>query len=239
MNKIVDYIKSHPWTIGALAVGAIVVFFIVRGASSGTTVVASPASGPSEEAQMAFAGMQLQAGVAQAGVQADLAKASIGADLQKLIATLQHDTDTRGITAQENISLAEIGASTSQFGIQNQTALDIASINAGVQTATINSQERITTAVIEALKPAPVATAPVVVAPPTPTITYVDRTDAILSSQWGSGIMSEYNKQASSKKGKKELERLGISSVRDYTDYWDTNMRAGWDLPAQAGVVYN
>lgn len=163
---VVGYVKGHPYTIGALVIGGIVVFVLIRRASGGTTVVAG-SSGPSD-AQLAsstnLALAQISAGVADNQTNGELAAAKIQADLGGQVAGYQYQLGVLQTDAGKDVSLATITANLQALLSNNDTALSISkdnnattlggmNIQAGVASQQITANSNIEQALIAALTP--------------------------------------------------------------------------------------
>lgn len=131
MSKILDYMKAHPWTTGAIVIGGGLVFIVLAGLGGGGGG-GSPAadSGPSDaeiaaQAQIAAAQISAQAAQAQAG--ASLQAAQIGAGVQMNSAKLEAEVAMRSLDVQRELGLSDTEANR-QIGLATIDAQKVVAI---------------------------------------------------------------------------------------------------------------
>jgi hypothetical protein len=152
-----SWIEDHPYLAGTLAVFLIVLFFVFRSRTSGSS--SQVVSGPSDAVQIATLQAQNQSQGIQAA--ADVQSLQTQAALAAALANVQASQDAT--TAARDVALQNIltGGATAQYqaavGLQatestNQTASDIASTNAGaaVDIADITGNTQVKLATIQA-----------------------------------------------------------------------------------------
>lgn len=120
MNKVIDWIKSHPkWTAGLVVIFVLLVWVLNRGTASSGANNASTASGPSDAVQAAAITAQAQVQAAQIAGNAQTAQVNANADVSKAYIASQVD-----ITRLNDIALIE----QFRYATQAQIADDIANV---------------------------------------------------------------------------------------------------------------
>lgn len=164
MSKILGALtnkKYRPFIIGgAVIIGGVVLFAMLRGSGSATGNAVATSSGPSEALQAA--GLQAQTQLAIAQLQSNVESTRLATELEAFMFGKQKDTELAiyqtqgatniqlaGIQAQENI--AGFAAQTQQYGIEAQkliaiegqkSQVEIAKLQAGVQSQGIKAQSK-------------------------------------------------------------------------------------------------
>lgn len=141
---VVGYVKGHPWTIGALVIGGVVTFILIRRASSsGAQVVVAGSSGPSD-AQLAdstnLALAQISAGVQTNQTNAELTAAQLQAGLQGTVASLEAALGAKQVQAGEDVSLATLQAQLAGVVNTNQTQVTLEQQQTDLGAQTIAAQ---------------------------------------------------------------------------------------------------
>jgi hypothetical protein len=163
------WIKEHPYLSGSLVLVAIILFFVIRRASSGTASASAPAAGgPSEgllaaqlQASTQLQGATIAATAQQNQVNAQLAAVQVtsAADVQKAqlaqTVALQNIVTGGDVANQANAYnleavKAQTGAQVSLADIQAQGALGLAQIQTGGQVAIAGQAAQVNEAQIAA-----------------------------------------------------------------------------------------
>jgi membrane-bound lytic murein transglycosylase len=132
-GKIWAWIKAHPWMTGAIAVGSIIVIFLLQSSSSGGSAQNAVQSGPSDA--VTAAGIQAGAEVQAAQIQANAASTQGAQQLQlgEDYLQAQQNTQIASIQAQQTTAIAADQLQLDLTNANNSAAIQALQVQTGAQ----------------------------------------------------------------------------------------------------------